>query len=78
MAFFDRVHDAGLLITFMDYRITNLQQEIDALKSGGSLEAVAATEERASELEKELEKTKRERDEALQRLEISNKELNEA
>ncbi|RWW46582.1 hypothetical protein BHE74_00047490 [Ensete ventricosum] len=56
----------------------DLQQEIDALKSGGSLEAVAATEERASELEKELEKTKRERDEALQRLEISNKELNEA
>ncbi|RZS01507.1 hypothetical protein BHM03_00031378 [Ensete ventricosum] len=33
---------------------------------------------RASELEKELEKTKRERDEALQRLEISYKELNEA
>ncbi|RRT40766.1 hypothetical protein B296_00035262 [Ensete ventricosum] len=33
---------------------------------------------RASELEKELEKTKRERDEALQRLEISDKELNEA
>ncbi|RWW36460.1 hypothetical protein BHE74_00058518 [Ensete ventricosum] len=32
---------------------------------------------RASELEQELEKTKRERDEALQRLEASDKELNE-
>ncbi|RWW66154.1 hypothetical protein BHE74_00026497 [Ensete ventricosum] len=78
MALFDRVHDAGRLITFMDYRITNLQQEIDALKSGGGPEAIAAAEERASELEKELEKTKRERDEALQRLEASDKELNEA
>ncbi|RRT46495.1 hypothetical protein B296_00031388 [Ensete ventricosum] len=53
-------------------------QEIDALKFGGGLEAVAIAEERASELEKELEKTKRERDEALQRLEIFDKELNEA
>ncbi|RRT47598.1 hypothetical protein B296_00018800 [Ensete ventricosum] len=35
-------------------------------------------EKRAFELEKELEKTKRERDEALQWLETSNKELNEA
>ncbi|RRT37259.1 hypothetical protein B296_00035746 [Ensete ventricosum] len=65
MALFDRIHDAGRLITFMDYRITNLQQEIDALKSGGGPEAIAAAEEHASELEKELEKIKRERDEAL-------------
>ncbi|RRT34363.1 hypothetical protein B296_00058973 [Ensete ventricosum] len=53
-------------------------QEIDALKSGEGPEAVAAAEEHASKLEKELEKTKREQDEALQRLEISDKELNEA
>ncbi|RZS15602.1 hypothetical protein BHM03_00047463 [Ensete ventricosum] len=66
MALFDRVYDAGWLITFMDYRITSLQQEIDALKSGGGPESVATAVERASELEKELEKTKRERDEALQ------------
>ncbi|RWW67587.1 hypothetical protein BHE74_00024960 [Ensete ventricosum] len=56
MVLFDRVHDAGQLITFMDYRITSLQQEINALKSGGGPEAVAAAEEHASELEKELEK----------------------
>ncbi|RWV76905.1 hypothetical protein GW17_00062357, partial [Ensete ventricosum] len=67
MALFDRVHDAGRLITFMDYWISHLQQELDALKSRGGPEAVAKAEERASELEQELEKTKRERDEALQR-----------
>ncbi|RRT78620.1 hypothetical protein B296_00007193 [Ensete ventricosum] len=66
MVLFDRVHDAGWLITFMDYRITSLQQEIDALKSGGGPESVATAVERAFELEKELEKMKRERDEALQ------------
>ncbi|RRT74165.1 hypothetical protein B296_00012486 [Ensete ventricosum] len=76
-ALFDQVHDAGWLITFIDYRISQLQQELDALKSGGGPEAVAKAEERASELEQELEKTKRERDEALQRLEASEKELNE-
>ncbi|RWW41862.1 hypothetical protein BHE74_00052626 [Ensete ventricosum] len=57
MALFDRVHDAGRLITFMDYRIANLLQEIDALKSGGGPEAVAAAKERATELEKEFKKT---------------------
>ncbi|RRT64928.1 hypothetical protein B296_00005952 [Ensete ventricosum] len=35
-------------------------QELDALKSGGGPEAVTKAEERASELEKELKKTKRE------------------
>ncbi|RRT31606.1 hypothetical protein B296_00050951 [Ensete ventricosum] len=51
-------------------------EELDSLKSGGGPEAVAKAEERASELEQELEKTKRERDKALQRLEASGKELN--
>ncbi|RZS14950.1 hypothetical protein BHM03_00046716 [Ensete ventricosum] len=77
MALFDQVHDAGRLITFMDYRISQLQQELDALKSSGGPEAVTKAEERASELEHELEKTKRERDKALQQLEASEKELNE-
>ncbi|RRT72830.1 hypothetical protein B296_00009548 [Ensete ventricosum] len=66
MTLFDRVHDASRLITFMDYQISHLQQELDALKSGGGPKAVAKAEERASELEQELEKTKRERDEALE------------
>ncbi|RWW56716.1 hypothetical protein BHE74_00036549 [Ensete ventricosum] len=50
---------------------------LDALKSRGVPEAVAKAEERASELEQELGKTKWERDEVLQRLEASEKELTE-
>ncbi|RRT84709.1 hypothetical protein B296_00010767 [Ensete ventricosum] len=61
----------------MGYQITNLQQEINALRSGGGPEAVAAVEERAVELEKELEKMKHERDEAFLRIETSDKELND-
>ncbi|RRT38694.1 hypothetical protein B296_00045172 [Ensete ventricosum] len=61
----------------MDYRISHLQQELDALKSRGGPEAVPKAEERAFELEQELEKIKRERDEVLQRLEASEKELSE-
>ncbi|RRT31461.1 hypothetical protein B296_00059189 [Ensete ventricosum] len=70
-----KVHDAGRLITFMDYRVKQLQEELDALKSKGGPEAVAEAEERASELREELEKTKRERDEELLRREASEKEL---
>ncbi|RRT58512.1 hypothetical protein B296_00003848 [Ensete ventricosum] len=77
MTLFDRVHDAGRLITFMDYQISHIQQELDALRSGGGPEAVAKAEECASELEQELEKTKWDRDEVLQRLEASEKELSE-
>ncbi|RWW70362.1 hypothetical protein BHE74_00021963 [Ensete ventricosum] len=60
-------------LTFMDYHITSLQQDIDALKSGWGPKAVATAEERASKLEKELEKIKRERDEALQQLKYLTK-----
>ncbi|RWW78614.1 hypothetical protein BHE74_00013164 [Ensete ventricosum] len=75
MTFFDRVHDAGRLIMFMDYRVKQLQEELDALKSRGGPEAVAEAEGRASELREELEKTKRERGEKLLRREASEKEL---
>ncbi|RRT64308.1 hypothetical protein B296_00019386 [Ensete ventricosum] len=75
MVLFNRVHDAGRLITFMDYRISQLQLELDALKSGGGPEAIAKVEERASELQEELKTTKRERDEVLLRREASEKEL---
>ncbi|RWV97351.1 hypothetical protein GW17_00039861, partial [Ensete ventricosum] len=47
------------------------------LKSGGGPKAVAKAEKHASELEQELEKTKRELDKALQWLEASEKELSE-
>ncbi|RZR84123.1 hypothetical protein BHM03_00010886 [Ensete ventricosum] len=69
MTLFNRVHDASQLITFMDYRINNLLEEIETLKAGDGLEAVAAAEERVAKLEK--------RTKALQRLETSDKELNE-
>ncbi|RRT34864.1 hypothetical protein B296_00036598 [Ensete ventricosum] len=39
MTLFDRVHDASRLITFMDYRIKQLQEELDAMKSNGGPEA---------------------------------------
>ncbi|RRT51316.1 hypothetical protein B296_00021270 [Ensete ventricosum] len=52
-------------------RATKEMVPLDALKSGGGPEAVAKAEERASELEQELRKTKQERDGALQRLEAS-------
>ncbi|KAJ8467302.1 hypothetical protein OPV22_029854 [Ensete ventricosum] len=45
MALVDRVHDAGRLITFMDHRVKQLQEELDVLKSKGGPEAVAEAEE---------------------------------
>ncbi|RRT68843.1 hypothetical protein B296_00023425 [Ensete ventricosum] len=77
MALFDRVHDAGRLVTFMDYRVKQLQEELDALKSRGGPEAIAEAEERASELREELEKIKREKAEKLLKREASEKELQE-
>ncbi|RRT32799.1 hypothetical protein B296_00037055 [Ensete ventricosum] len=61
----------------MDYWIKQLQEELDALKSDGGPEAIAKVEGRASELQEELEKTRRERDEELRRHEASEKELHE-
>ncbi|RZS18092.1 hypothetical protein BHM03_00050316 [Ensete ventricosum] len=75
MALVDRVHDAGWLITFMDYRVKQLQEELDALKFRGGPEAVAEEEERASGLREELEKIKGEKAEELLRREASEKEL---
>ncbi|KAJ8501145.1 hypothetical protein OPV22_011697 [Ensete ventricosum] len=72
MALVDRVHDAGRLITFMDHRVRQLQEELDALKSRGGPEAVVEAEEYASRLREELEKIKAEE---LLRREASEKEL---
>ncbi|RWV91985.1 hypothetical protein GW17_00045686, partial [Ensete ventricosum] len=62
---------------FMDYRIKQLQEELNALKPNGGPEVVAKAEERAFELREELEKTKRERGDELLRREASEKELHE-
>ncbi|RWW64998.1 hypothetical protein BHE74_00027726 [Ensete ventricosum] len=77
MTLFDRVHDVGRLITFMDYQVKQLQEELDALKSRGGPEAVAEAEGRVFELREELKKTMRERGEELLRREASEKELQE-
>ncbi|RZS28492.1 hypothetical protein BHM03_00062090 [Ensete ventricosum] len=62
----------------MDYRVKQLQEELDALKlRGGGPEAVAEAEERASKLREELEKIKREKAEELLRREALEKELQE-
>ncbi|RRT31385.1 hypothetical protein B296_00053691 [Ensete ventricosum] len=73
MALVDRVYDAGRLITFMDYRVKQLQEELNALKSKGGPEAIV--EERASMLREELEKIKGEKAVELLRREASDKEL---
>ncbi|RRT73109.1 hypothetical protein B296_00012595 [Ensete ventricosum] len=61
----------------MDYRVKQLQEELDALKSKWGPKAVVEAEERASELREELEKSKKERGEELLRREASEKELQE-
>ncbi|RRT31503.1 hypothetical protein B296_00056248, partial [Ensete ventricosum] len=75
MALVDRDHDVGRLITFMDYRVKQLQEELDALKSKGGPEAIVEAEERASVLREELEKVKGEKAEELLKREASEKEL---
>ncbi|RRT46807.1 hypothetical protein B296_00051616 [Ensete ventricosum] len=59
MVLFDRVHDAGQLITFMDYHISNLQQELDTIKSGGGPEAVVKAEEQLNEVPSNLTEIQR-------------------
>ncbi|RRT40190.1 hypothetical protein B296_00029665, partial [Ensete ventricosum] len=75
MALVDRVYDVGRLIIFMDYRVKQLQEELDTLKSKGGPEAVTEAEERASVLREELEKIKGEKAEEPLRSEASEKEL---
>ncbi|RRT39842.1 hypothetical protein B296_00042109, partial [Ensete ventricosum] len=75
MVLVDRVHDASRLITFMDYRVKQLQEELDALKSKGGPEAVVEAEERASGPWEELEKIKGEKAKELLKREASEKEL---
>ncbi|RZS27566.1 hypothetical protein BHM03_00061059 [Ensete ventricosum] len=78
MALFDRIHDAGQLVTIMDHRATNFQQEIEELKSGGGPEAMVVAEQQATDLKKENEKLLAHVAKASQRLEALDKELNDA
>ncbi|RRT67486.1 hypothetical protein B296_00014000, partial [Ensete ventricosum] len=47
-ALFNRVHDAGQVITSLDGKVTLLRQELQDLKEGGNPDAVAAVEVRAA------------------------------
>ncbi|RZS15195.1 hypothetical protein BHM03_00047000 [Ensete ventricosum] len=70
--------ERGLLHPQLAWELYTLPSEVLLARAAKEMVlAVAKAEERASELEQELEKTKRERDEVLQRLEASEKELNE-
>ncbi|RWW84909.1 hypothetical protein BHE74_00006464 [Ensete ventricosum] len=44
---FNRVHDAGRVITSLDNKVDLLRKEVQRLKEGGYLDAVAAVEARA-------------------------------
>ncbi|RRT45835.1 hypothetical protein B296_00021023 [Ensete ventricosum] len=85
MALLDRVHDASRLMTIMDHRATNFQQEIEELKSGSGPKQVAAVEQQAiaieqrvTDLQADNEKLMAQLVKATHRLELFNKELNDA
>ncbi|RRT51041.1 hypothetical protein B296_00012712 [Ensete ventricosum] len=72
------------LVTIMDHRATNFQQVIEELKSGGNLELVAVTEQRAvtaeqwaTDVHTENKKLLAQLVEVTQWLELLDKELND-
>ncbi|RZS25636.1 hypothetical protein BHM03_00058861, partial [Ensete ventricosum] len=62
-ALFDRVHDAGRVITSLDGKMTLLCQELQDLKEGGNPDAVAVAEVRAAEAQSLAEHLRVELDE---------------
>ncbi|RRT41486.1 hypothetical protein B296_00020510 [Ensete ventricosum] len=64
VALFDRVHDAGRVITFLDGKMTLLCQELQDLKEEGNPDAVAAVEFRAAEAQSVVEHLRVEVEEA--------------
>ncbi|RRT60565.1 hypothetical protein B296_00031899 [Ensete ventricosum] len=76
-ALFDRVHDAGRIITLMDNRV-DLRKEVQRLKEGGVPDAVAMVEARASKAQSLADNIQTELDEASWRHELVEMELGEA
>ncbi|RZS01650.1 hypothetical protein BHM03_00031549 [Ensete ventricosum] len=63
-ALFDRVHDAGRVITSLDGKMTLLRQELQDLKEGGNPDAMVAAEVRAAEAQSLAEHLRVELDKA--------------
>ncbi|RWW71577.1 hypothetical protein BHE74_00020660 [Ensete ventricosum] len=74
-ALFDRVHDAGHVITSLDGKMSLLRQELQDLKEGGNPDAVAAAEVRAAEAQSVAERLRIELDEANSRQASAEAEL---
>ncbi|RRT79820.1 hypothetical protein B296_00000516 [Ensete ventricosum] len=64
VALFDRVHDAGRVITSLDGKVTLLRQELQDMKEGGNPNAVVAVEVRAVKTRSLAEHLRVELDEA--------------
>ncbi|RWW33922.1 hypothetical protein GW17_00001357 [Ensete ventricosum] len=61
---FDRVHDAGRVITSLDGKVNLLRQELQDLKEGGNPDVVVVAEVRATETQSLVEHLRVELDEA--------------
>ncbi|RRT45609.1 hypothetical protein B296_00031250 [Ensete ventricosum] len=78
MALIDHVHNAGSVITVMDNKMDGLHKEIEELKVGVDLEAIAIDERRVADLLAKVERHKGEFEEATQQQEVMDKELNDS
>ncbi|RZS16420.1 hypothetical protein BHM03_00048407 [Ensete ventricosum] len=74
MALFNRVHDAGRVITSMGNKVNFLRKEVQRLREGGDPEVVAAVEGRAFETQTLAENLQAELDETTHRRESIEKE----
>ncbi|RWV78475.1 hypothetical protein GW17_00060555, partial [Ensete ventricosum] len=74
-ALFNRVHDAGHVITSLDGKMSLLRQELQDLKDGENPDAVAAVEVRAVEAQSVAERLRIELDEANSRRASTEAEL---
>ncbi|RZS23272.1 hypothetical protein BHM03_00056171 [Ensete ventricosum] len=77
MALIDRVHDVNRVIISLGDKVDGLRKEVQRLKDGGNFEAVAMTEQQASEAQSLADHMKDELEEATLRWESMEEELGE-
>ncbi|RWV90839.1 hypothetical protein GW17_00046919 [Ensete ventricosum] len=78
MAFIDRVHEAGRVISTMDNKADGLRKEIQELKVGAGSDAVTIAEQWASEAQSLTDHYRIDLEEAIRRRESLEMELSEA